>query len=906
MATDFGAPFHLRTENLENPVGLDIARPRFSWWIHDRRQGARQSARQVQLATSSAKLQSQPDVWDSGPVESPQSHLLFYAGPALQPRTRYHWRVRSWDADGLQSDWSEPASFETGLLGSVAWSGEWISLPPDNPEESGPAPYLRKGFSVSKELARARLYATAKGLFEFHLNGQRIGDDRLTPGWTDFNKRHQYLTYDVTGQVVSGDNAIGAILGDGWYAGYLMFQEGARGHWGPYPQLRAMLILDYADGSSETIATDRTWTGRFGDILSSDLYNGEQVDARQSLGDWATATASGDGFSDVTVEPDDGVAIVAKPMPPVRALEEISPTSVETWKPGVHIYDFGTNLAGVVRLRLKAEAGTTVTLRHGELREEDGALHTANLRRARCTDTYVCRGDPAGETFEPRFTFHGFQYLEITGLDEAPPAEDVTAVVLYSEMEPAGEFSCGHDLANQLQRNIIRSQKGNYLEIPTDCPQRDERLGWTGDAQVFAPAAARNFQVGPFLGKYLDDLRDSQLDNGDIPAVAPRASSKTGVVTGGGGPAWADAICIIPWVLFRRYGDKRVLQDNFDAMCRYIDFLREDSDDLIHPSARHHWQGFGDWLGLDGPGKPPWRTATPRDLIGTAYFCESARCAGRAARALGRNDEASELLNLARQVRDAFQREFVTATGRVTGDSQTAYLLALGFDLLPGDVRNHAVERLLIKLREYDNHLCTGFVGTPLLLPTLTRIGKTELAYDLFLQESYPGWLYSVVNGATSIWERWNAYTREGGIHEAGMNSYNHYAYGAVCDWMFATIGGIDQAADSVGFSKLRLAPVPDARIGHARCSQDTAYGTVTTRWQLNDDRFQFEFCVPPNSVAEVRVPAIDLIGTTLNGKPLQESPEARQPFRETGAVSFHVDPGTYAVETQIGDIEED
>jgi len=833
------APIDLSCEHVPSPLGTDAALPRFGWKLPPGRSGRLQHAWQIQAAIDPARLESSPDCWDSSKTSSNQSVDIEYAGRALAPRTRYYWRVRVWDERGVASDWSEPSWFETGKRGEP-WTGKWIGRAALGRGPGQPCPYLRRSFRVGGKPVRARLYATAFGLFELYLNGGLVsGADRFVPGWTDFKRRLQYLAYDVTDAVSGGDNVLGAILGEGWYCGRIGWPALAAARAGDFPMLRLELVLDYEDGSSETVVSDGKWRATTGPLLSSSIYDGEHYDARKELGDWTRSGYDDADWQPVSTYKDRGVPIVAKRCPPVRATRELRPVAMTRSREGHPIFDFGQNLVGVPRLRLRGEAGAAVTLRFAEMLKDDGELYTDNYRSAKSTDVYVCKGGGT-EVYEPRFTFHGFRYLEVQGLRQRPTKAMVAAVVMNTDLPESGSFECSNKVLNQLQSNILWGQRGNYFEVPTDCPQRDERLGWTGDAQVFIRAASWNMDVRAFFEKWMDDMRDAQDERGSFPNFAPNLGKRDGA------HGWGDAGVICPWVVYERYGDVRILEENYDAMKAWVRFREEGSKDLIPPDA-----GFGDWLAIESVGRVG---TTPRDLIGAAYFAHSSDLVSRIAGILGEEKDAEYYAALRDRVKAAFCKHFVTETGRVCGETQTAYLLALAYDILPEALRPAAFERLVADLKFRDYHLSTGFLGTPLLCPVLTRFGRTDLAYRVLLQETYPGWLFSILQGATTMWERWNSYSKKDGFGDVAMNSFNHYAYGAVGDWMYSTILGLATDPERPGYRHVLVRPIPGGGLTRASGSLETPYGRLASSWEIRGGKFRMELEVPPNATATVRL----------------------------------------------------
>jgi len=857
MTTQKHSACNLRCEHLINPLGLDEMKPRLSWQIDDPRQGARQTAYQIVAAPTRQALDAKAKLWDSGQVKTDQCLDIVYSGKRLASRQTVWWRVRVWDHAGQPSDWSVHAHFEMGFLKPADWTAQWIGRPLESREGSQPCPLLRKTFSLKSGVARARLYATSRGLFELHLNGNRVGADYFTPGWTDYNKRIQYLVYDVTDQVRQGANAIGAILGDGWYAGYLVWKNN---HflYGDQLSLLAQLEVEYADGTREIIPSGPDWKAALSPILKSDFYNGETYDARLEQRNWSAPEGCDTAWSPVSVFPPPAAPLVAKVNVPVRRQEELTPLAQTEPVFGVHVFDLGQNMVGWARIKVRAPAGTTVTIRFGEMLNEDGTLYTANLRSAGCTDHYICRGG-GEEVYEPHFTFHGFRYVELTGVCEKPVPADVTGVVLHTEIPATGTFECSDPLVNRLQQNIVWGQKGNFLEVPTDCPQRDERLGWTGDAQVFVRTAAYNRDVAAFFTKWCVDMADSQHADGGFPHVAPDVIRDGGR----GSAAWADAGVICPWTMYLCYGDTRILERQYDSMKRWIEWQHKQSRDLINASP-----GFGDWLALDIYEAGKSRALTNQVLIGTAYFAHTTNIFARIAKILGRKDDARKYAALFNRIKAAFNREFVTPGGRVICETQTAYLLALGFELLPVSKRAVATEHLVKELEWRGWHLATGFVGTPLLAPILTRQGRADIAYKLLLQQTFPSWLFPILQGATTMWERWNSYTKEHGFGDVSMNSFNHYAYGAIGEWMYNTVAGIELDPATPAYKHIIIRPQPPAPVAAgatqsaefkpltwARGELRTRYGKVASHWKIEGGNLVVAVAIPANTKATIILP---------------------------------------------------
>ncbi|MFE7212231.1 alpha-L-rhamnosidase [Streptomyces sp. NPDC001698] len=985
-------------EYVQHPLGLDAQRPRLSWPLASDKPGMRQSAYQIRVATT-AKGLSRPDVWDSGKVASDESVLVPYGGPGLEPRTRYFWSVRVWDADGRASGWSEPSWWETGLMDAGEWTADWISAPasltdvpslegsswiwfpegdptssvpavtrwfrgiaelPDgitaatlaisadnvytvsvngvevartdletdndgwrrpavidvldrvragdnviavsvtnaSPGPAGliavltvrtasgeqrrvteaswkaantepPADWRGLGFDDagwptarvaapwgdgpwgrivpvtyavtqvrhefrlrSRKVSRARLYATALGLYEAHLNGSRVGRDQLAPGWTDYRTRLPYQTYDVTALLRPGANAIGVYLAPGWYTGDVgMFGPH---QYGEHPALLAQLEVEYADGTSERITSDAGWRAASGAIVAADLHGGETYDARKETPGWTSPGFDDGSWLGVRGAGDVGPRlIVAQEAGPVRVTEELTPKKVTEPRPGVFVFDLGQNMVGSVRLRVSGAAGTTVRLRHAEVLNPDGTVYTANLRSASATDTYTLKGR-GEESYEPRFTVHGFRYVEVTGFPGTPSARAVTGRVMHTSAPFTLDFETDVPMLNQLHRNITWGQRGNFLSVPTDTPARDERLGWTGDINVFAPTAAYTMESARFLSKWLVDLRDSQTTEGAFTDVAPAVGG-----LGSGTAGWGDAGVTVPWSLYQAYGDRQVLADAWPSVQAWLTYLEKNSNQLLRPA-----QGYGDWLNVDDE--------TPKAVIATAYFAHSADLAARMAAELGK-DPAS-CLALFEQVREAFRNAYVASDGRVKGDTQTAYVLALSMDLMPDGLRKAAADRLVALIEARDWHLSTGFLGTPRLLPVLTDTGHTDVAHRLLQQRSYPSWGYQIDKGSTTMWERWDSIRPDGSFQDPGMNSFNHYAYGSVGEWMYANIAGI--SAGRPGYREIVIRPRPGGAVTSSRATFTSVYGPVSTQWRQQGGRFNLTCTVPPNTAAEVWIPA--------------------------------------------------
>ena len=949
----------LRCEYLTDPLAIEEPKPRLSWTLRAHDRGQWQTAYRVVVASSKENLAGGNwDVWDSGRVESSQTAHVEFGGRVLASRERCFWKVMAWDRDGAAGAWSEVAFWEMGLLRPEDWVAQWIEAEPRaidieivkaeyctldgsvrrdvtalvallvakgeswtaNNEALGgdPAygvrkrlevrcrigeaevvahcaenarvmlpqhryPYLRRTFEVDRPVRSARLYATALGVYEMQINGQRVGDHHLAPGWTDYRKRVRYQVFDVTEQLKKGDNVIGAMVGPGWFAGRAGLFH-ARAFYGSTPALLAQLEVTYEDGSVERVVTDGLWRRHDGPLLAADLMDGETHDATAEIVEWSAPAVSDAAWETVQTR-EENRTLVTEVDQPVRVVALLPARSVTEPIAGRYTFDMGQNMVGVVRLRVAAPRGTVITIRHAEMLNPDGTIYTANLRGAAATDVYICRGDGV-EEWQPRFTFHGFRYVELEGLPTEPGLGTVTGMVLATDLPEAGTFACSDDALNQLHSNIVWGFRGNALSIPTDCPQRDERMGWMGDAQVFAPTAAYITDVAAFMSKWMTDVRDAQRADGAHADVAPVMHGLNY-----GTPAWGDAGTIVPWSVYQAFGDTRVLEHNIESMMRWVEWSHQSSTDLIRDKARGN--DYGDWLSVNAN--------TPKDLIGTAYFAHSTDITARALRVLGRDAEAEEHEQLFDSIRAAFARRYIDSDGRVAGQTQCGYLLALRFGLVPQDLREAAFGHLVHDLESRDWHLSTGFVGVSHLLAVLSEGGRDDLAYRLLMQDTFPSWLFSVRHGATTIWERWDGWTPEGGVHpDPGMNSFNHFAFGSCGAWMYEAVGGIARPSGEAGFSRFEVRPRVKGPLAWVRASHNSIQGRIETEWRRDGERLMLSVTVPVNTTARVLIPADAASDVLESGVALVDAPGVEMLGREAGAVVVRVGSGRYDFVSRI------
>lgn len=838
--TDNTRPYDLRVDHLVAPLGIDAELPRLSWKLPAGTTAQHAYWIRVVDATSGQLL------WDSGKVDSPESLVVPYAGAELGSRRRCEWRVKIWGG-GSESKWSEPARFETGCLDRSDWTAAFIT--PDWDEEtteSQPCPYLRREFDVPDQVAFARLYITALGVYQAEINGLPVGDDVLRPGWTSYRRRLCYQTYDVTALLRPGPNAIGLVLADGWARGNLGFRP-RRNRYTDRLALLAQLEITLVDGCEVRVASDDSWRAATGPVLAADLYNGETYNARLELAGWSAPGFDDRDWAGVRLF-DWHAELVAPVGPPVRRIETVDPVNIGRSPSGKTIVDFGQNLVGRLRIRAEGESGTQITLRHAEVLEE-GELFTRALRSAEATDRCTLKGGDQ-EEWEPSFTFHGFRYAEIGGWPGEIKHGDVQAVVCHSNMERTGWFKCSNEDVNRLHENIVWSLRGNFLDIPTDCPQRSERLGWTGDIQVFAPTACLLYDVSGVLRSWLADLAADQAPDGGVPAVIPDVVSQDWpAISSAAG--WGDAAVLVPWTLYRYHGDPGILEAQYGSMRAWVEHVRR----LV--GEKLAWDSgfqFGDWLDPAVPPDKPYQARADRHLVATGYFARSTEVLSRAAVALGYTDDAREYAELTARIKEAFRARYAPDGLRSSG-SQTEIVLALEFGLLTPDQEPSAVARLVEMIEQEDYRLGTGFLGTPGICQVLSDHGRKDVAYALLLQKECPSWLYPVTRGATTIWERWDAIQPDGSIHPGEMLSFNHYAYGAVGAWLYGTVAGLQLDEEVPGWRRFRVAPRPGGGLDWAEAHHESPYGPIDVRWEQRGDRLEVEVGVPPGATADVVLP---------------------------------------------------
>jgi alpha-L-rhamnosidase len=896
----------LRAEYLVNPLALDTRVPRLSWIIDaGSSRGVSQSAYQIEVASTPAKLAAdRADLWNSGKTAGNQQNQIEYKGAPLTSRQRLFWKVRIWDQAGAQSGWSAPAHVAMGLLEKADWSAQWIGDPLPSVGNVA-ATTLRRRFTLASKPARAIVYATALGVYELHINGRRVGDRVLAPEFTDYRTRTQYQAYDVTSLLRPGENVVAALLGDGWYAGGIGLAQALtgklRGTYGDHPRFLAQLEIASGDGVIGRVATDGSWrTTRDGPIRSSDILNGETYDARKEMPGWDAPGFGDSGWSAADVATNVATKLVAQPNEPIRITRDVPAVAVTEPKPGVFVFDLGQNMVGWARIAARGAAGVTIRLSYAEMLADSGTVYTDNLRGAEQTDRYTLRGSSNGpETFEPHFTYHGFRYVQVSGLASKPRLEDLVGRQVNSAMAEAGTFESSSPLLTKLWQNVRWTQRDNMIGIPTDCPQRDERLGWMGDIQVFSGTSIFNADMGAFFTKWMGDVRDAQTPDGRFADFSPQPFRQRLVdmkrADFMGAPGWGDAGVVVPWRLWQQYGDKRQLLENYDASRRWVGFIRANNPDLLWKNKRGN--DYGDWLNADtmnDPTMPRTGGEVPKPVFATMMFAYATDLVSRMAAVLGHDAEAREYRALFNDIKAAFNTAYVTADGRIDGNTQAGYALALHFDLLPEGKRAAAVAHMLEGIDIYHGHMSTGFHSTYRMMLELSRAGRSDVAYKLINNTTFPSWGYSIENGATTIWERWDGYVKGRGFQDKGMNSFNHYAIGAVAEWMYRVILGIDNDDDRPGYERFVLHPIPGGGLTWAKGSYESIRGKIESNWRTEGATFIEEVTIPANTTATVYVPAKGVEQVTESGLPASRANGVRFERMEGDAAVFTVQSGRY------------
>lgn len=804
----------LLTEYLSNPLGIDNHAPRFSWQIASDRRGIKQTAYQIQVASDSSLLESgKPDMWDTGKVNSSVQTAVPYHGKPLSSRQVYYWRVKVWDEKGIPGDFSQTASFEMAFLSPGDWKAKWIGLE----EGIDAAPLFRKEFELTKPVKRARVYVTGLGYYELRLNGKRVGDRVLDPPYTNFHKRVYYSVYDVTRLLRKGHNCVAAMVGKGWW------QKG--------PRLLVQLEVTHTDGTSSLLVTDESWRWSLGPIIENSLYNGETYDARLEQEGWDKPGFDDSDWKSVALFEMPGVELSAQTIQPIKVVQTLQPKSASEPRPGVWVFDFGQNFSGWCRLKVSAPEGTSVTLKHAEVLYPDGTVNQENLRTARSTDTYIAKGQ-GEETYEPRFTYHGFRYVQLEGFPGRPTLDTLRGCVVHTAIEPRGEFLCSNKLINQIQNACVWGERTNFHAVPTDCPQRDERQGWMGDAQVSAYAMLYNFNMAPAYSKFLRDIQDAQGKDGSIPDTVPHVWG-----TNPGDPMWSAAYPVILWLTYLHTGDKTLLEEHYEGVKLYVDSLRKEVGEEYILTRNN----YGDWIAI---------VETPRDLVSTGAFIWVADILAFIAGQLGKSNDAQLYLDVKKKAADAFNRQFFDpATSNYGNGSQSSNAIPLALGIVPEEHKQAVLDNIVKDIQSRGGHLSTGFVGTPFLMKALTENGFADVAYTIATREDYPGWGYMIKMGATTIWELWK--------YEVGpqMNSHNHPALGFVSGWFYEALAGLTPSAGAPGWERARVKPYVVGDLKWARARVQTVRGLFVSDWKRTQGGIVLSVTVPANANAEVFVP---------------------------------------------------
>lgn len=824
----------LLCDNKNNPIGIDSKVVKISWQLESNNKNVKQRAYHLQVATDK---DFETIVFNSQKVETDQSlHIPIDLFP-YRAETRYFYRVKVWDNYEEETPWSNVAFWETGLQGYDNWRGNWIAAKKERTQVMS----FNKSFSIKKVVKKARLYITSLGLYEASINRERVGDCYFTPGWTSYDKRVLYQTYDITHLLKTGQNDISTLVGNGWYKGPITMHH-VRNYYGERRAIIAQLHITYEDGTEEEIVTDETWKVTPSSILYSEIYEGEVYDARLE--------ESGQEVEHVEVIEHSKQIIVAQENESIRKMKMIKPISISKLPDHEWLIDMGQNMVGWVRFTVHhVYSGQKIELNHAEMLNKDGSLYTGNLRKAKQKIVYIAKGE-AEEKFDPHFTYQGFRYVKISGLTQPPQIADFEGIVLHTDMEKATEFETSNPLINQLHHNVEWSQRGNFFDVPTDCPQRDDRLGWTGDAQMFIGTATQIMNVQSFFKKWLQDLSLDQNVNGAVPLVIPDAFGKRAdfdLDTSGG---WGDAAIICPWVHYLHYGDVSILKEQYDSMKKYIDYIRSQGENEYLWDTGYH---LGDWLALDT--KPNvYEGGTDKHFIATAFYAYSTSLVQKIAEILGEKTDAKFYKELHGNIVQAFQNEFVTPNGRLISNTQTAHILVLLFELVNDNRKEKVFNRLIGLLKENKNHLTTGFIGTPYLNLILSKFQRHDLACKLLFHEDYPSWLYQVKKGATTIWEHWDGVKEDGTLWNDNMNSYNHYAYGSVVEWIYRYIIGLEVDETKPAYKHFYVRPHFDSNLEWIKVKRETTYGEIKIEWRVEKEQAFLHVSVPPNANATLRI----------------------------------------------------
>jgi alpha-L-rhamnosidase len=862
----------LRCEYLSHPLGIDVAQPRLSWKLRSQWRGQKQTAYQIIVASRMDLLKAdRGDLWNSGKVFSDQSLDVVYAGAPLASRTKCCWKVRVWDKDDRPSPFSDVATWEMGLLDANDWRAEWLVAPDGEPNAMGPAPYLRRTFVLSNWVKRARLYICGLGYYELHLNGAKVGNHVLDPAFTRYDRRALYVTYDVTDQLRRGFNAMAVVLGNGWYnMGTRAAWDFDRAPWRAEPTVRCQLEVTFIDGSCRTIASDGTWRVSNSPIVFNSIRNGETYDAGQETPGWNRPDLCDANWPIAHVGSGPQGTLKAQMLPAIEVTQTLKPVTLTEPRPGVYVFDLGQNIAGWARLRVRGPAGTNVVMKYAERLAADGtidqndiAVHTQGGEFQ--TDTYILRGD-GDEVWQPRFVYHGFQYIQVTGLPGKPNLDTLRGCVVHTAFDRVGRFECSNEMLNRIQRNALWSYLDNFHGYPTDCPHR-EKNGWTGDAHLAAETGLFNFDAAAAYTKWMDDFKDEQRPTGELPGIVP--TSGWGYHWGNG-PAWDSAYVLIPWYLYLYNGDTRILAEHYDRLKRYVDYLTSKANNHIVSI------GLGDWA--------PARSTTPEKVTSTGYYYRDALIVSKIARLLGKTEDAQRYTDLALRIRDAFNKEFYNAqTGLYDGGTQTAMSCALYHGLVPPDARRRVLNALVEMVETNDGHLDAGILGTKYLIDALTANGRADMVYRMATKTTFPSWGHWIEQSATTLWEQWD-----------GGASRNHIMFGHISAWFYQALAGINPDPDAVGFKHFTIRPQLLGDITWVRAEHESRYGAIVSNWDLYGGTFTLKVTVPPNTTATIYVPSDEEAFVNEGPGYIHSGDHVRFAGLEDGYVLFKAGSGTY------------
>jgi len=889
------------SEGFKNPVGFYDASPTFSWKLPP--EVKYQTAYSIIAASSPKLLPDNPDIWKSEKINSDKSTFVDYKGPKLVSRQKVYWQIKFWGEKNQPSKWSLTANFELGLLKNSDWKAKWTGLDTAKDSIKGVRnflmhrpQYLRKNFELSTVIKSARLYITAKGVFDVYLNGKNVSNDVLSPGWTPYNKRIETLTYDVTELVTAGKNILAVELASGWHSGRISRGKSVYNNFAS-PKILCQLEITLKDGSKKIIISDESWKGTTnGPRRFASLYDGEVYDANLEIQGWTKATFDASTWETTqNAAISDSVNLRPKRHETVKTTEVLKDVEIVSTTKSSVVFNMKQNMLGVPKVKVPMKKGDTLTIRFSEMLLSDGTFYTENYRSAKSTDYYIAAKNGAIE-WSPKFTFHGFQFVELSGYDKSvePTTNWIKGMVQHSNIKKIGSFTSSHEKLNQLQSNITWGLRDNLLDVPTDCPQRDERLGWMGDAQVISPTAMFNFDTHAFWTAWLQSMRETQSEHSDglVPFIIPDVLQNNKASSG-----WGDAAVIIPWDIYNITGDKKVLEENYEMAKKWVGYYESKSQNFI-PTIH----SFADWLQPypEKTGKIGNRGDTPRLFVNMAYFAHSSHLVSKIASVLGKTDDEKKYKDLYKNIASAFENNFFDINGKFKNkkQTQTSYLLAIYFDLLKPETKIKAQQHLLQEIKKADYHLGTGFLGTPILPKVLDNMGEIDLMYKILFKETYPSWFYSINQGATTMWERWNSFSKEDGYNPQSMNSLNHYAYGAVGQWMYERIAGLSSLEP--GYKKIKIAPIPNNQfINMASASLDTPYGKASSSWKIVNNNFYLNTVIPANTTAEIHIPYNTIDSLLENGNTFKENSNLKIINIEKNAIKIMAQPGSYNFRTK-------